>query len=83
MTRSKLTHAEKDEVMAEMQAKLDYREAEYMEHVRKNTMYLSMSNKIIADLKTEVTRFTAINCLLSATIVISSGIDIYYNWRIL
>ena len=91
MTKSKFTHAEKDELildmhkaMSQMQDTMTELDKQYAEHVSKNLEFVNMNaehvefqHKLIENLNAQVVVFRAVNWLLTAVVGTLLGVGSY------
>lgn len=84
MTKSKLTHVEKDEVIANMQLTMQALDEQFNEHLKKNIEFVevnaahtAMQHRLIENLNAQVTVLRATNWLLTAVVGILVGVGSY------
>lgn len=84
MTKSKLTHVEKDEVIANMQLTMQALDEQFNEHLKKNIEFVevnaahtAMQHRLIENLNAQVTVLRAANWLLTAVVGILVGVGSY------
>jgi hypothetical protein len=84
MIKSKLTHAQKDEVILKMQETMIELDKQYAEHIKKNLEFVNvnadhsaMQHKLIINLNAQVTILRAVNWFLTAAVGILVGVGSY------
>jgi hypothetical protein len=87
MTKSKLTHAEKDIIIKELETNLItldgmYGEqvAQYTKHILDNTEFVTKQHELIELLNNQNRGLKAVNWLVTALFGISLGINIWVFW---
>lgn len=87
MTKSKLTHLDKDIIIQELELKLIkldgmYGEqvAQYTKHILDNTAFVTKQHELIDLLNNQNKGLKAVNWLATALFGISLGINIYIVW---
>lgn len=89
MTKSKLTHAQKDEVIIRMEEAMVELDKQYGAHIKKNIEFVNvnaahneMQHKLIMNLNAQVVILRAVNWFLTAVVGVLLGVGsyIFFGW---
>ena len=87
MTRSKLTHADKDIIIAELETTLanistvyEKQITTHTKFVMENTVFITKQHEIVEKLIKECNAAKAVNWLVTTVLGLSIGVNIYLIW---